>query len=308
MRTTEPVNIQKPDKRKRIEDHRRRPGFLPQYSDFYFEKKEENGLSLSILILMFSGFFLGLAQDLDYENTFVNFLLFLCIAQFVLKLLLLVLDEQVKKLNGFYLEKAQIQTDLFFRPYGSIPYDHIREAFQNDKIYYKTEGLVIGRKPEQLTFHYEIGDSVAQKHVQDCYELLQSRLAIPLPPLRTKTFDLLDRRYYYRQCMKKYCLSLFVAFIALCIMHLLYPFSLDGSFTSGLFFGIRITILTIWDLFAIYRFYQSAVFYEKTLAALKTEFHSFPNVRFGHAYAGYVFFYLSVFLFILASCLFIIHF
>ncbi len=280
---------------------RKERGFLPQYSEYHFNKKEHEGLTLSILLLMLTGFFWGLASDFDYEITIVNILAVFCVVQFPVYLFISMLNSRVKKRKGFYIEPNEIRTDLLYRPYGNISYDDLRSDIQNGHLYYQTEGLALGSKKNRLVFHYEIGDSTAQAHIQACYALLQEYLHLQLPPLTKNTFLLLDKRYYYRNFAGKCLISLGLSVVALYTLNLLYPFVLDGSGLSAFLFFSRVLALGFWGFFTLYKFYHCAAFYDKALTRLKKEYASYDNISLGHPKALYVLFYGSAILYALAN-------
>lgn len=299
MSTTTPKP--KLTKEQEIKQLRMERGFLPQYSEYHFNKNEHEGLTLSILLLMFSGFFIGIASDFDYEIAIINILAVFFVVQFPAYLFVSMLNSRVKKRKGFYIEPAEIRTDLLFKPLGTISYDDLRSDIQNGNLFYQTAGLALGSKENRMVFHYEIGNYEAQAHVQACYALLQEHLHLQLPPLTKTTFLLLDKRYYYRNLAGKCLFSLTLSVAALYTLNLLYPFVLDGSGTSGFLFFSRILALAFWGCFTLYKLYHCASFYDKTITRLKKEYEAYDNINPGHPKALYLLFYGAAILYVLAN-------
>ena len=295
------------NKAKRIEEERRAEGFLPQYSDYYFESKSESGVSVSIFVLMLSGFFGGLASEFDFENGFLNFLFFICIAQFVVFVLLAIFCDDLKKVKGYYLEPDGIRTDLYFRPFGTISYETVNEAVKNGRIYYRTEGLVIGTGADKLTFHYEIGDSKAQKHIQDTYALLQTHIYEKLPPFDARIFDLLDRRYFYKKSLRKRMLVLVIALFVFVGLLAAMPIRFSGS-SSIIITSVIETVGVIgFELVCLFEIYRFAKLYAKNLEALREKCIEYQNIRFGRKYSGYVLVLAALFLVILVNLFVILY-
>ena len=297
--STEPTP--KLTKDQEIDKLRKERGFLPQYSDYHFNKKENDGLGLSITLLLLAGLFWGLADDFDYEIVIFNILAVFCVVQFPVYLFFSTFYSRVKKKKGYLISPNEIRTDLLFRPLGSISYDDLRSDIQNGYLYYQTKGLALGSKKNRLVFHYEIGDNISQAHIQACYALFQEYLHLQLPPLTKKTFLLLDKRYYYRNFAGKCLISLILSVIALFTMHLIYPFTFDGSGTSIVLFIIRTLVLVFWSGYTLYKFYHCAAFYDKALTKLKKEFADYTNKSLGHPKALYILFYVSAFIYALAN-------
>ena len=102
------------DKPLTIEEIRTQDGFLPQYSDYYFEKQTtvEFLILFGLGILCATSFSFSLAYD--YENTLWNILLPLSVILTVFSIVFLKWGRKEQKTSGFYLEPTEIRKETFF--------------------------------------------------------------------------------------------------------------------------------------------------------------------------------------------------
>ena len=171
-----------------IEELRLKEHFLPLYSDYYFEKKrgKRDGV-LSICVVAFI-LFLLINVFTKFENTFpiVCFIIVL----FVIFYNTVFFDKimKKKKMLGFFLRPDGVTGNDYFGRSKRISYIDLRQDILNGHMKYEETGITVGNGRNKMVFHYEIGDSKAQKHVQECYEELERYIQIKLRPYEKKGF------------------------------------------------------------------------------------------------------------------------
>lgn len=275
-----------------IEALRTADGFLPQYSDFYFEKKKQLSTWKFVLGYVFIIIIFNVLLD-DFENQIWGVLLRIIIA-------LLIYFFGIKKpimyrrqKCGVRLEEYNFIKETFFGEKPPVSYTEIEQAVSSGDIRYGKTGLRIGRGAGKLVFHYEIGDSKAQKHMEECYALLQKHLTTKLPPFEKKGLDLLDKRYFYEKSRRTHILSLLGALPAFFLFYRAMPSSLAGALYLAMMFGI-------WECISLYCLGKSGKLFERNHVYLKKEFADYPDAKFGWRYTGYAYFIITA---IIVICL-----
>ena len=267
-----------------IEALRTEDGFLPQYSDFYFEKKKQFSIGYNIKYilgyLLVILFFNGIVQD--FGSRFWS--VYLCIIISLVTYYIIkkaVINRQMK--CGTRLEEYNFIKTGFFGEKPPISYSVIEQAVSAGDIHYGKTGLRIGHGAGKLVFHYEIGDSKAQKHMEECHTILQHHLTSKLPPFEKKGLDLLDRKYFYEKSRRTHTISLLCALLGFLIFY-----SAGIPQTEGLF--IIAMIFCIWECLSIYYLGKSGKLSERNHVCLQKEFADYPNAKFGWKYTGYTYF------------------
>ncbi len=276
-------------------------GFLPQYSDFSFAKDQLLSYWRFLFSYLFIIFFIAL-HDIALAEEFVVFLkhviLWFIIIFVLYSLVLSPLLLRRRKKCGARLEEYNIVKTGLFGQKPPISYSVIEQAVRAGDIHYGKTGLQIGHGSAKLVFHYEIGDSKAQKHMEECHAILQRHLTSKLPPFEKKGLDLLDRRYFYKKSRRNHTLSL----IGALLLFLLFYF--DGISQLGVVITLAI-IFCIWECISLYYLGANGKLSERNQAALQKEFADYPNARFGWRYTGYAYFILISVLVICANLLII---
>ncbi len=252
-----------------IEQRRMEEGFLPQYSDFYFEKKQRaRSTWLAIWLCLIS--FIP-----------VPAILFLLYYAFVQKFIM-----ERQKMRGIRFEESGIVKLTAYGEKTVVPYSWIEQSVTANRICYKKTGMQIGTGIEKLVFHYEIGDSTAQRHIEDCYAFLQKHLSVKLPPFEKKCFGLLDRKYFYEKSRKNQILSLICAVI---LFRLLLG-TLLANKACCIFFS---SAFALWECYSLYLLCKSGKLLACNQVKLMKIFQEYPNAKFGWRYTGYVYFVVT---------------
>lgn len=278
-----------------IEKKRREEGFLPEYSDFYFEKKRQTRRIWLMCLVYFTFILMFWVCGEKFQNVSVNTTTLCCFGGIIYFGWLQRGILNQKKVSGIQLNpNMAVKTNIYGRR-TEISYSSIDHVITHGELCYDDTGLKIGYGSRQLCFHYEIGDAKAQKHIKECYEILQSHLSVKLPPFEKKCLDLLDRKYFYEKSRKKHTLSLLAA-----IMLSLIRINLMGIETAkgAVCFGI---ICGIWENWSLYQLFKGAVLSAKNYDALKSIYGNYPNARYGRRNTGYIWFVVDVALIILIN-------
>lgn len=280
-----------------IEALRTADGFLPQYSDFYFEKKKQVSIRKFVVGYVFVIIFFNLIlHDFDSQiwGVFLQIIIILLFYYFGIKKPVM----NRRKKCGARLEEYNIVKTTFFGEKPPISYSCIEHAVSSGDFHYGKTGLRIGHGAEKLVFHYEIGDSKAQKHMEECHAMLQRHLTSTLPPFEKKGLDLLDRKYFYEKSLRNQILSLLGALLAFLIFYVVMPSSTEGTVFMGMVFGI-------WQCLSLYYLGKSGKLLERNHAYLLKEFADCPNAGFGRQYTGYAYFIITAIILICANYLII---
>ncbi|MBQ6888781.1 MAG: hypothetical protein IJN54_14870 [Lachnospiraceae bacterium] len=282
------------EKKSTIESVRTAEGFLPEYSDFYFERKKQPSFFKYILSYLFIIFLICLI-DIDYNNKkSPGFLTIIGIAVLLYQLFIKKHIIDHKKLYGAKLEYHGIVKVSAYGEQPPVSYQEIEQAVAAGDFRYEDTGLRIGSGTQKLLFHYEIGDSIAQKHVEECYALLQKHLNIKLPPFEKKGLDLLDRKYFYEKKCKTHTISLICALIIFFIYY-----SASVRHISNMYF--LASLFCPWECFSLYCLSKNGKLAVRNRMLLQKAFQDYPQVRFGWQYAGYAHFLITALLLILGN-------
>lgn len=275
-------------------------GFLPKYSDFYFEKKKNihpwKYVFGYVLVILFSDSLLD-----NFDDCFLTIMLCYIIALFLYHNLITVPVRNRRQKCGARLEEYGIVKTTFFGEKAPIPYSRIEQAVSSGDICYGSTGLRIGHGSGKLVFHYEIGDSKAQTHMEECHALLQKHLTSKLPPFEKKGLDLLDRKYFYKKAQRNQTFSLLGAFLFFCSMYCTGMRTISGSFFLACIFGP-------WECSSLYSICKSGKLAERNHVFLKKEFADYPAAGFGWHYAGYAYAVLAAIVLTVANFLILMKF
>lgn len=294
MSTTKEKKSEKERLKEKIALRRTENGFLPTYSDFYFEKKKHNGeIWISVLIYLALITFVPAMID-GFENNPLTIL-----GCFIVAILLYYIFFRnhflnKKKLCGSRLTKEGIIKCTAFRQKPPVSYLYIEEAVATGNYEYDDTGLRIGKGDGELVFHYEIGDTEATKHVEECYQLLQQHMQQKLPPLNKKLLGLLDHKYYYEKMRKNQFSRLLGGTLLFLILYLSTVSSLAGAVILGV-------LISLWDCRSIYLLCQSAKLYAVNQAAIQLALKDFPQAKTGWKYTGYIYYIVGTVLVVLAN-------
>lgn len=276
-----------------IEEQRGKKGFLPEYSNFYFEKKQRGKnawiIGLAYLVLIFSIW----ACAEKFQKVSVNIMVLCCVGGIIYFGWIQKKRFNKKKVSGIYFNSnAAVRTDSRGRQM-EIPYSLIEHVIVNGELCYDDTGLKIGYGCRQLCFHYEIGYAKAQKHIKECYDILQSHLSVKLPPFGKNCMGLFDRKYFYEKSRKNHTLSLAAAILVSFLMMVSDEvMTVKGAWCLGLICGI-------WESYSLYQLFKGALFSAKNHDALKEMYGKYPNAKYGYRNTGYIWFAVDVVLVLL---------
>ena len=265
-----------------IEAIRTADGFLPKYSDFYYEKKKQPQTMKFVFGYVFVILFFNTILDNFDDQIFKVLFCIICILILYHYLIKLPIRNRQKKCGTRFEEQGIVRVG-FFGEKEPIPYFETEQAVTSGDIHYEDTGLRIGRGSKKLIFHYEIGDSKAQKHVEECYALLQKHLSVKLPPFDKKALDLLDRKYFYEKSRRNYTISLILA-----LLFFLIFYAPGVQTTSGkLFLAI---MFCPWESISLFGLCKSARLSERNHMLLKKAFEEHPRAKYGRSFSGFIYF------------------
>ena len=280
-----------------IEAIRTADGFLPKYSDFYYEKKKQPpALKFVIGYVIVS---ISLNTILNNFNTQIFKVLFGIVWALVLYHFLIKMPiRNRRKKCGTRFDEHGIVKVAFFGEKEPIPYLETEQAVISGDIHYEDTGLRIGHGSKKLIFHYEIGDSKAQKHIEECYALLQKHLTVKLPPFDKNALDLLDRKYFYEKSRRNNTISLIIALILFLIFY-----ASGAQYTSGKL--LLAAFFCPWECIALFGLCKSARLSERNHMLLKKAFEEHPRAKYGWRFAGYIHFGIAAVFAMIANYLII---
>ena len=282
-------------KKSKEPDIRKTPGFLPKYSDYYFEKKKQSRMGW--IFATFYPSFLTFCADIDthFEYFWMHVVCGVFGVLFVLVLVIEPLVLKGRKKLGIYLQPTQALRVGLWGKESPVYYSEMDAAVSSGRVSFEDTGIQIGQGPNKMVFHYEIGDSEAQKHVEECYGMLQSHIRAKLPRYEKKALDLLDRRFFYERSRKRCVLSLFLAVLSF------WLFSLPGVNTLE-YAIVLCAIFGIWDCVSLKTLFQSAVFSHRTTKALHEIYADYPHGHLGWDKSGYLWFGVMAVFTVLCNC------
>lgn len=280
-----------------LEAIRTADGFLPKYSDFYYEKKKQPAIMkyvIGYIVVVFSFNTILVHFDTQIFKVLLGIIWALVLYYFLIKLPI----RNRRKKCGTRFEEHGIVKVAFFGEKEPIPYLETEQAVTSGDIHYEDTGLRIGHGSKKLVFHYEIGDSKAQKHVEDCYALLQKHLTVKLPPFNKSALDLLDRKYFYEKSRRNNTVSLIIALILFLIFY-----ASGAQYTSGKL--ILAIFFCPWESISLFGLCKSARLSERNHMLLKKAFEEHPRAKYGWRFTGYIHFGIAAVFAMIANYLII---
>lgn len=268
------------------EQIRAESGFLPKYSDFYFEKKK-NQNNVWKYVLCYAALIILLPALAKHNGIHPGTVLVCAVVLLILVCLVPHTFFKNRKLLGAKLTDEGIVRITAFGTKPPIPYSHIEQTVAAGDFRYKDAGLQIGHGSEKLVFHYEIGNSTAQKHIEDCHRLLQTHMQRTLPPFEKKGLDLLDRRYFYKKSRRNQVISLLGATAFFLLFYVLAERSMASLLLTGIIFGG-------WECLSIISLGKNAKLDARNQTMLKHNFKDCPHAAFGWNYTGYLVYILAL--------------
>lgn len=266
--------------------------FLPKYSKLYFEQKKAWS-ALWLMVIIYAGIFLipilmAVSEEEEDVGAFGVFsiLVYICVLFYHLALRKRVWE--VKKEYGMSFATDGVKRIGLHGEEETIPYAVYEEAVSAGEFRYEKTGLVIGKGIHELVFHYEIGNSEAQKDVKQCYATLQEHITGKLPPFETKCLGLLDKRYFYKKSMRNQSISLLCATLFMLVV--------KSSLMEMMMFGI--IVLCPWECISFYIIVKNAYMISQNNTALQKLVQDYENVRMGSPYEGYFYMVAVIALFV----------
>lgn len=285
---------------KELDRRRKTNDFLPEYSDFYFETKQQRKTSRVIISTHNLILFSIMALIMLFKKTIVNAI---AISSLVFVFYYCRVHPPImnkKKLCGTTFYKDSAEKKDFSGNKTSIAYSEIEQEILAGNMRYGHTGMQIGKGRNRLTFHYEIGDVKAQQHVEQCYNVLKSRLNTPLLPYDSKIRDLMDRKYFYKKSRRNQTISLVAALLT-------FLFFSVNEFSNMGFAIIASIILCFWECTTFKLLFRNAKLNCKNhdnLTRILSKDH--PNAKYGYKYAGYLCFAVDTVLTLLGNLLIIL--
>ena len=197
---------------KKGDEIRKAKDFLPEYSDFYFEKRK-GSLFVYIVLLAIAGGIIGFMTSAIVHDS-----------RLVLKTELyiflgLVIFGILRKVSTFgKYKKGTIlgENETIRKTYNNkeikVPYSEWKESFKKGNYRFNRESYEFRCRGEILRFHFEVGDSKAQKHIGECYKKFEEKIGEKLPKLTSAEIGLFDRKYFYTKKYRNTCISLGIVF------------------------------------------------------------------------------------------------
>lgn len=245
-KTKSKKEIIKSEKEQAIEQARNAENFLPLYSDCYFAKKKRTG-SMGLTVSIYAGILFGMlsfASKFKFTLAVVLLILSVVVALYQIFLARYIMDW--RKVPGTKLQPDGAIKRSMFGMERKISYSDLQQDISNGHMCYGDTAIQVGKGKNKLFFHYEIGDSIAQKHVNLCYRVLQKYITVKLLPFEKSGLELLDKKYYYDKNRKKQTISL-------CIALLLFYVYVGGGGLKTVENAIFCTLIFVpWECFSLY--------------------------------------------------------
>ena len=172
-----------------------------------------------------------------------------------------------------------------------VPYSEWKEAFKRGNYRFNKESYEFRCGGEVLRFHFEVGDSKAQQHIQECYKKFEEKIGEKLPKLTSAEIGLFDRKYFYTKKYRNTCIYCGIVF---------------GIGTALLAGGenIRIPVAIIYGLVNAGLFFSllaNAKLYYKNAVKLNTAFKEFNKGDVAFKWGGWIATGIIIFLQYLAN-------
>lgn len=265
--------IIKSGKEQAIEQARNAENFLPLYSDRYFAKKKQTGsmwLTVSIYVGILFGM-LSFASKFQFTLAVVLLILSVVVALYQIFFARYIMDW--RKMPGTKLQPDGAIKQSMFGMERKISYSDLQQDISDGHMCYGDTAIQVGKGKNKLFFHYEIGDSVAQKHINTCYRELQKYLTVKLLPFEKSGLELLDKKYYYDKSRKRQTLSL-------CIASLFFYAYVAGGGLKTIEDVIFPTLLLMpWECFSLYVLSKNAFLTKANHEKLQKFLNTCPDVK-----------------------------
>lgn len=284
----------KADKERTIEQARREEYFLPKYSDYYFEKQKAVSLwSLLGYVYVSIIFLLIIAESNDLSASFV----WICLAIIGVGVLYLcVLKKYINQRKMLYGAQIMPEGIVVKGAWGyehRISYYDLQQEIAQGHMKYADTGIELGKGKNKLTFHYEIGDSAAQKHVKKCYAQLQKYIIEKLIPYEKQGLELLDKRYFYAKSRRRYLILLGVA------SFIFFVFVRAGVIVTILGAVIYSPMIGGLEYFGLFRLSKNAVLTMQNYDKMQQMLEEHPKMQFRGKYVGWIGFLVAAVLVLL---------
>ncbi|NLG04114.1 MAG: hypothetical protein GX567_09850 [Clostridia bacterium] len=254
-------------KERLLEEQRLQNGFLPYFSDAFFERFFRRKLIKIFWIMLFLFYAIPVAAKIIGWRSAAW--LFTIYPILIVNLLLLTPI-------SFYLKRF----GYTFQPHGLVRnawgtektflYSDLSKAVQEKKVIMKTKGYLVPTGKGHILFPYEVGNARQQKHIFNCYRLLTEKLDCPMPKINKEIVGKLDQAYFYRRSFRRCKVVLF-----------LLPFfilKLNSMGNTGISFYLTNGIMCFVQCFSIFRMFQSLIFGKRNEELLKEKLKSQEGV------------------------------
>lgn len=287
----------KSEKETAIERARNAKNFLPLYSNYYFEKKNLSGrkwLLIAVYVMIMFGI---ISYASEFQSSVITFFLILSVLVVLYQMLAAGWIKNRKKLLGTWLQPDGAVKQNLFGIERKISYYDLEQEIAGGHMRYGDTGIRVGKGRNRLVFHYEIGDSSAQKHVEECYRELQRYIKVKLLPYEKKGLELLDKKFYYERNRRNHTISL-------CIALLVFFAYAAGSSLKIMEEAVFPTLLLMpWECFSLYILSRNAALSRDNHEKLQELLDTYPGVNLKGKYAGWVRYILMTVLVIAGNCL-----
>ncbi|MBS4899979.1 MAG: hypothetical protein KHZ87_04350 [Clostridiales bacterium] len=281
-------------KEKKEDEIRKKAGFVPEYSDFYFKRKNGSMLwyaifslfALFVLNIILRGLLLISSDFFDMFILFIFVIIGWGVYHFIKKAVM-----KSRKHKGTFLEDTGTVRKLSGRREIRIPYIEWKQAFQTGNFRSNKECYEFNCKGEILRFYYEVGDSKAQKHIQECYKTFGEKIGEELPPLTSAEIGLFDRKYFYKKKYRSIFLTWAVIYgIAFAILASDEKARLIGGIILGLINGV-----------IFYNILATSQLYYKNASKLNTAFKKYNKGYIAFKWGGWIVGVIAIVLMYLAN-------
>lgn len=242
-----------------IEKYRCESGFLPYYSDTFFESSRSYRNTTAILGIYLSIYLMIYLLVSEKKTAFICYSIFILL---VLLCLTFVADME-KKIGkyGYHL----LEDRIVLRKWGmerEISYNDIRTKLQERKVKVTEKKLVVPTNKGNIAFSYEVGNAKQQKHVMACYEMLRTKVVGNMPAINMKNLDIFDKAYFYNKSYRKCMIVLLVVQIGV--------FFWSFGDTTNHFFYVFNGLTALIQYITIYRLFRSVRCSVKNWKKMKT--------------------------------------
>lgn len=232
-----------------IEIEREEEGFLPYYSEAYYER-----ISYWNVNMLGGGLLPVVLIAVSAIKATDNPLFGLLFAIVPIQIILCVLEKPLtrkSRLYGYHFTENELIKEVRGKK-TTYSYRDIASAIEQKKVCIcEDEFRVPLPKRGYIAFPYEIGNTKHQRQVIKCYKRLSELVHCKMPEMRKKDLELLDRAYFYNRSFKRCMTTLIILQISIFVFNCVVHSGNAFYFVNAIFFIVQ--------MIAMFRMLKSTV-------------------------------------------------